>query len=127
MIFRLFTLKFFVAATKPNSKRNKTGFILYSPDYPPLNSRVKIKQVFNFFFMLGLIPSIKRFKQNRQENIVQCWFYETSIKILRLISNAPSQLLLICRQIPTLVHKKTILYYTMYHFGSQSKTKGFYT
>ena len=31
----------FVAGNKLNMKRNKTGFILYTPDFPPLNSRVK--------------------------------------------------------------------------------------
>ena len=30
---------------------NKTGFISYSPDYPPLNSRVKIKQVWISFLL----------------------------------------------------------------------------
>ena len=48
--------------------------------------------------MLGLLLSIKNIKQNMQENIVQCWFYKTSIKILRLISNAPPPILLIRRQ-----------------------------
>ena len=32
--------------------------------------------------MLGLIASIKNISQNIREIIVQCWFYETSIKIL---------------------------------------------
>ena len=48
-----------------------------------------------WLFRLG---SIKNIKQNIQENIVQCWFYETSIKILRLINKGPSPLLLICRK-----------------------------
>ena len=30
--------KVFVAVTKRTAERNKTGFISYSPDYPPLNS-----------------------------------------------------------------------------------------
>ena len=60
----------FVAASKPNTKRSKTGFILYSPDSPPLNSRVKNKQVFNFFSMLGFIAPIKNIKLNIRENIV---------------------------------------------------------
>ena len=77
----------FVAANEHNTKKKKTGFILYSPDFPPLNSRVKYKQVFNLFSMLCLIASIKNIKQNIRENIVQCWFYETIIKILRLIRN----------------------------------------
>ena len=42
--------KFFFAATKPRAKRNKTGFISYSPEYPPLNSRVKDKTSFEFLF-----------------------------------------------------------------------------
>ena len=41
--FFLFVLnKVFVAARKHKTKRNKTGFILYSCDSFPLNSRVKI-------------------------------------------------------------------------------------
>ena len=39
--------------------------------------------------MLGLIASIKNIKQNVGENIVQCWFYETSVEILRMISEPP--------------------------------------
>ena len=61
----------FVAASKPKTTRNKTGFISYL---------------------------IKIIKQNILENIVHRWFNETNIKILRLISNAPPPLLLICRQ-----------------------------
>ena len=39
----------------------------------PLNNRVKKKKkVLNFFSMLGLMPSIKIFKQNKRENIVHC-------------------------------------------------------
>ena len=30
------------------AKRNKTGFILYAPDYPPLNSCVKNDTSFEF-------------------------------------------------------------------------------
>ena len=67
---------------------------------PPrnLNRCVKIKQVLNFISTIGLIAPIKNFKQNIGENIVQCWFYETGIKILRQISKAPLPLLLISRQ-----------------------------
>ena len=43
-LFSFVLNKVFVAATKPNMKRNKTGLISYSPNYPPLNSRVKMKQ-----------------------------------------------------------------------------------
>ena len=35
----------FDAASKPNAKRKKNGFILYASNSTPLNSRVKIKQV----------------------------------------------------------------------------------
>ena len=45
--------------------------------------------------MLGLIASIINIEQNVRENIVQCWFYETSIKILRLIITISPPLLLI--------------------------------
>ena len=62
------------------------------------NKPRKIKQVLNFFSTLGFIASIKNIKQNIRDNIVQYWFYETSIKILRLINKAPPPLLLICRQ-----------------------------
>ena len=71
----------FVAANKPNEKLNKVGFILYALDSPPLNSCVK-KKALNFFSMLGLTASIKNIKQTIGDNIVQCWFYETNIKIL---------------------------------------------
>ena len=49
--------------------------------------------------MLGLIVSIKNIKQNIQENVVQCWFYfyDTSIKILLLISKPHPALLPIHR------------------------------
>ena len=46
--------KVFVAVSKPKAKGNKTGFILYASDLPPLNSRAKIKTYFNFFSTLGL-------------------------------------------------------------------------
>ena len=50
-------------------------FSMYTLEFPPLNSRVKkIKHVLNFFSKLGLIASIKTIKQNKGENIVQCWF-----------------------------------------------------
>ena len=60
----------------------------------PLNSCKKIK----VFSTIGLIAPIENIIQNIGENIVQWWFYETSIKILRLISKSPPPLLLICRQ-----------------------------
>ena len=50
--------KVFVAASKPKAKRNKTGFILYASNSPPLNSRAKNKSSFNFFSTIGLIASI---------------------------------------------------------------------
>ena len=42
--------KVFVAARKHNTKRNKTGFILYACDSPPLNSRVEKINKFEFLF-----------------------------------------------------------------------------
>ena len=61
----------------------------------PYQSRKKLKK--NLFYF-RLMASIKNIKHNLQENIVQCWFYETGINILRLISKAPPPLLLIFRQ-----------------------------
>ena len=52
--------------------------------------QVNIVHKVNCLAPLGLIESIKNIKQNIRENIVPCWFYETSMKILRLISKAPS-------------------------------------
>ena len=46
--------KVFVAASKPKAKRNKSGFILYASELPPLNSRAKNKTHFYFFSTLGL-------------------------------------------------------------------------
>ena len=40
-IFLFLLNNFVVAASKLNTKRNKTGFILYAPDSPLLNSRVE--------------------------------------------------------------------------------------
>ena len=42
----------FVAARKLTTKRNKTGFILYSCDSPLLNSRVKNKTSLEFLFYI---------------------------------------------------------------------------
>ena len=74
LIFFLFLLNNVFIADKTNTKRNKSGFILYALEFefdsPPLNSLVKNKTR-NFFPMLGLIASIKNIKQNIQENIVQ--------------------------------------------------------
>ena len=78
---------FFVAARKPTAERNKTYFTLYALNLPPLNSRVKNKTGFEFLFYYRFDSANQ--KQNIEENIVQVWFYETSIKILRLISKAP--------------------------------------
>ena len=33
--------KVFIAPSKPKAKRNKTGYILYDSNTPPLNSRAK--------------------------------------------------------------------------------------
>ena len=41
---------FFVAASKPKGKRNKTGFILYTSNSPPLNSSAKIEFYICFYF-----------------------------------------------------------------------------
>ena len=65
-------------------------------DSPQKNSR-KTKTSFEFLFY-SRFDSVKNIKQNIRENIVLCWFYETSIKILRLNSKAQPKLLLICRQ-----------------------------
>ena len=43
----------------PNWRNKEIKLVSYSPDYPPLNSRVKIKQVLNFFSAIGLIAPIK--------------------------------------------------------------------
>ena len=91
-----FCVMFFVAARKPTAERNKTYFTLYALNLPPLNSRVKNKTGFEFLFYYRFDSANQ--KQNIEENIVQVWFYETSIKILRLISKAPPSFLLICRQ-----------------------------
>ena len=53
---------------------NKHNTILYSPDSPPLNSRVKNKTSLNFFSALEWKASIRIIKQNIRENIVQYWF-----------------------------------------------------
>ena len=54
----------FVAARKHNTKRNKTGFILYACDTPPLNSRVKKrKHVLNFFLYYDLLRQSKTFNK----------------------------------------------------------------
>ena len=49
-LFLVYLINVFVAANKLNTKRNKTGFILYAPDSPPLNNRVKNKTCFEFLF-----------------------------------------------------------------------------
>ena len=63
--------------------------------------------------MLGLIASIRNIKQNIQENIVQCWFFQTSLKILDLVNKAQPPLLLICRQNFNAhsVKTNTVIYY----------------
>ena len=81
MIFSFVLIKVFVAATKPNSKRNKAGFISYSPDYPPLNNRVKIEQVLNFFSKFGLMPLIKNFKLNKREILYSVGFTKPALNI----------------------------------------------
>ena len=62
-------------------------------------NKLQIKILIIFLFSsLGLIASIEYIKQNIQENIVQCWFYETKQKILRLISKPTLKNLLIYHQ-----------------------------
>ena len=79
----------FLLPTKQKQKEAKLhSFIVYTPDSPSQNSRLKKKTSLDFLSVLSLIASIKNIKQNIQESIVQCWFYKTSIKILRLINKA---------------------------------------
>ena len=101
----------FDATNKPNSKRInlikfQTKLVSFCTlhNNPPLSSRVTfffviIKTLIYFLIsLLGLITSIKT-ETKYTKNIVQCWFYETSIKVLRLISKIPlPTLLLIWRQ-----------------------------
>ena len=91
ILFYFFSPFFCVMFLLPleNLQRNKTGFILYALNSPPLNSRVKNKTSFEFLFYYMFPSAIKNIKQNIGENIVQCWLYETSIKILHLISKVP--------------------------------------
>ena len=42
----------FVAASELNMKRNKTGYIFYAPDPPPLKSCIKNKPSFEFLFFV---------------------------------------------------------------------------
>ena len=50
MISFSFLLNNVFVANKPNANRNKTGFIFYAPDSPPLNSLVKNKTSYEFLF-----------------------------------------------------------------------------
>ena len=50
LIFSYVLNKVFVAARKHNTKRNKSGFILYTCDSLHLKSRVKNKTGFEFLF-----------------------------------------------------------------------------
>ena len=52
-----------ITANKPN-KRNKTDFILYAQEFPPLYSHVNTNKVLKFFSMLGLKVLIKKINQN---------------------------------------------------------------
>ena len=82
----------------PNRIVKETKLVLFRTHYPPLNSRVNIKQILNFFSTLVCFCCQLKTLDKINEKIL-CWFIETSINILRLTSNAPPQLLLICRQI----------------------------
>ena len=65
--------KVFIAARKHNTKRNKTGFILYACDSPPLNRRVKK----NVFLRLCFIKNIK---QNMRENMYSIGFTKPALQ-----------------------------------------------
>ena len=52
-----------IQSYKLNMKTNKL-VVLYSSDFPPLNSCVKKNKVLNLSSTLGLIGSIKNIKQN---------------------------------------------------------------
>ena len=67
ILFSFLLNNVFVAANKPNAKRKKNSYI---------------------FTLLAHFASIKNNKQIIRENIVQGWFYETSIKIWRQISKS---------------------------------------
>ena len=72
----------FVAAKKSNAKRNKTGFILYAPDFPPLNCRIKFKKI--IFSTLGFIASMKIIKKYMLlfKTYTVIYYYANSNKIL---------------------------------------------
>jgi hypothetical protein len=103
-------------------KETKWFYFVRSQLTSSKQSRTK-KQDMNIFSFIGLIPPIKNIKQNIGENIVHCWFYKTSIKILQLISKATPPLLLICRQNSNIDFVKQILYklYTIQLFDSAAK------
>ena len=73
--------KVFVDARKHNTKKKKKW--LYFVHLQLTSPKQTRKKVFILFFTLCFIASIKNIKQNTRENIVECWFYETCIKILR--------------------------------------------
>ena len=105
-----FRIKFWL--TPPNVQRKEIKLVL-SRLPSPKQSR-KNKTSFEFIFCYKFDSNNKNIKQNIGENIVKCWFYEISIKILR---QTP---------IPTFVklplkfwcwfHKtNTVIYYFMYN------------
>ena len=98
MLFLFLLYIVFVAANKPITKRSKTGFILYAPDSPRLNGRVKNKTRFEFFSTVALIASFKNTKQNIRENIVySVGFTKPALKCCAQITKPPS-LIVNCRQ-----------------------------
>ena len=89
-----------VCVAASNSKEKKTGLFLYASNSSPLKNKSHKNK-----FLISILVNVwkKNIKQNIRENIVQRLFYETSIKIFRLISKAPTPLLLVCRQILILI------------------------
>ena len=80
---RLFWIKHLLPLENITRKKNWFYFVARLRLNFPKKSRKKIKQVWNMFHTSCFIASIKNIKQNIRENIVQCWFYDPSIKILR--------------------------------------------
>ena len=107
--FLLSFVHFFYFRQQTYSVNKQNGINLYALNSPALNSSIKNKTSFELFFYYRFDGANKNIKQKKGENIVQCWFYETSIKIFRLISEDPPPLLLICRQYSNVDYLKTIL------------------
>ena len=93
-------------------KENKWFYFVRSQLTSSKNSCKKRRNFKFLFYYIYLIAPIKNIKQNKGENILKCWFYETTIKILLLISKSPPPILLICRQNCNVDLVKPILQYT---------------